>query len=97
MPDQEEAVSNLYPNGLEMQPLDDRTIMTAGLGMPMMTEMSETSLYCAGLPQNCQVENKWQGYKIPNVDSQDFRPPEIHGEWYETKSEVGSESTALKR
>ncbi|XP_073486447.1 mediator of RNA polymerase II transcription subunit 13-like [Aquarana catesbeiana] len=97
VPDQEVAVSNLYPNGLEMQPLDDRTIMAAGLGMSMMAEISETSLYCAGLPQNHQAENKWQGYRIPNVGSQDFRPPEIQGEWYETKPEVGSESTALKR
>ncbi|XP_072004219.1 mediator of RNA polymerase II transcription subunit 13-like [Engystomops pustulosus] len=97
IPDQEVSVSNLYPNGLEMQPLDDRTIMAAGLGLPLMTEMSETSLYCAGLPQNQDVEDNWLGYKLPTVDSQDFRPPEIHGEWYEAKQETGSESTALKR
>ncbi|KAM9329372.1 mediator of RNA polymerase II transcription subunit 13-like [Gastrophryne carolinensis] len=97
VPDQEAMVSNIYPNGLEMQPLDDRTIMAADLGMPMMTEMSETSLYCAGLSQNRQTENRWHVYKLPDIGSQEFRPPEIQGEWYEARLEVGSESTALKR
>ncbi|CAJ0935826.1 unnamed protein product [Ranitomeya imitator] len=97
IPDQEVAVSNLYPNGLDMQPLDDRTLMAASLGLPLITEMSETSLYCAGLPQNRDVEDSWHGYKLPTVGSQDFRPPEIQGEWYEAKQEVGAESTALKR
>lgn len=97
IPDQEVSVSNLYPNGLEMQPLDDRTIMAANLGLPLLTEMSETSLYCAGLPQNRDVEDSWHGYKLPAIGSQDFRPPEIQGEWYDVKQEMGSESTALKR
>ncbi|XP_063769367.1 mediator of RNA polymerase II transcription subunit 13-like isoform X2 [Pseudophryne corroboree] len=97
LPDQEVAVSSLYPNGLEMQPLDDRTIMVASLGLPMMTEMSETSLYCAGLPQSCLTGDSWHGYRLPAVCDQDFCPPEIHKEWYETNQDVGPESTALKR
>ncbi|XP_075069949.1 mediator of RNA polymerase II transcription subunit 13-like isoform X2 [Mixophyes fleayi] len=97
IPDQEVAVSSLYPNGLEMQPLDDRTIIVGGLGLPMMSEMSETSLYSAELPQSCQAGDSWHGYRLPTACGQEFCPPEIQKDWYETNQDVGLESTALKR
>lgn len=88
----------LYSNGLELQPMansDDRTVLV-GQRLPLMAEVSETTLYC-GVIHNQDSLNRWQGYMLPSSDDPEFRPPAFQCERYDTKLDVVSENTALKR